>query len=266
MKFNIEGGDFTRAGFVASEVKKQMKQLSLDAPTIKRVVMALYEAEVNVVAHVYRGRADIDILPEKIHNRHRRRRALHYRYRTCHADRFFHRIEEGSRDGMRSWHGFAQYKKERVYSRYPQHGREGNDRQHDYLFLTGRRPAMTSKGKRGTRLYEHVSADNLRYLKNNIRSAPLAPMTKLIYQGSIQEVLEKMDSAKKIHDTLPGIDCGAYGSPTCKSLAQYIVCGEATETNCIFIQRTLEHEGNISSESLDRLLEEIWGRKPAPKN
>lgn len=66
IKFDIEGGDFSRAGFISSEVKKLLKQLSLDAPTIKRVVIALYEAEVNVVAHAYRGSVDINIEPDKI--------------------------------------------------------------------------------------------------------------------------------------------------------------------------------------------------------
>lgn len=110
-------------------------------------------------------------------------------------------------------------------------------------------------------LYERISAANLRYLKENMRSAPFPPMTKLIYRGSIEEVLEKMESAKKIDTMLPGIDCGACGSPTCKSLAQDIVSGEATMTNCIFMQRILERDGKISSESVDRLLEEVWGRE-----
>lgn len=112
---------------------------------------------------------------------------------------------------------------------------------------------------RRTQLYGSVSAENIRYLKDNIRTAPLPAMTKLIYRGSIEEVLCKMDSAKKIRDMLPGIDCGACGSPTCKSLAQDIVSGEAAMTNCIFMQRILEREGKISGESVDRLLEEVWG-------
>lgn len=66
LKFEIEGGDFTRAGYVSSEVKKVLKQLSLDAQTIKRVVIALYEAEVNVVAHAYRGRVEVDIEPDRV--------------------------------------------------------------------------------------------------------------------------------------------------------------------------------------------------------
>ena len=43
-----------------------LKQLSLDPHTIKRIVIALYEAEVNVVAHACRGMADIRIEPDRI--------------------------------------------------------------------------------------------------------------------------------------------------------------------------------------------------------
>lgn len=66
LNFDIEGGDFSRAGFVSSEVKRYLKQLSLDAQTIKRIVIALYEAEVNVVAHAYRGKVEVRIEPDRI--------------------------------------------------------------------------------------------------------------------------------------------------------------------------------------------------------
>lgn len=53
--FNLEGGNFSRAGAASSEVKKLLKQLNVDAALIKRIVVALYEAEVNVVAHAWEG-------------------------------------------------------------------------------------------------------------------------------------------------------------------------------------------------------------------
>ena len=53
--FNLEGGNFSRAGTSSSEIKKILKQLNVDALLIKRIVVALYEAEVNVVAHAYEG-------------------------------------------------------------------------------------------------------------------------------------------------------------------------------------------------------------------
>lgn len=66
LSYQIEGGDFTRAGYVSSQIKRVLKQLSLDPQTIKRIVIALYEAEVNVVAHACRGMADIRIEPDRI--------------------------------------------------------------------------------------------------------------------------------------------------------------------------------------------------------
>lgn len=50
-RFELEGGNFSKAGYASSQIKKVLKQLSVDPRIIKRVVVALYEAEVNVVAH-----------------------------------------------------------------------------------------------------------------------------------------------------------------------------------------------------------------------
>lgn len=66
LKFNIEGGDFTRAGYISSQVKQVLRQLSLEMPVIKRIVIALYEAEVNVVAHAYSGAVEVSIAPDCI--------------------------------------------------------------------------------------------------------------------------------------------------------------------------------------------------------
>lgn len=66
LKFQIEGGNFSRAGHASSEVKKMLKQLGVDSRCIKNIVIALYEAEVNVVAHAYDGRIFIQIESDKI--------------------------------------------------------------------------------------------------------------------------------------------------------------------------------------------------------
>ena len=62
--FNIEGGNFSRAGTASSEIKKILKQLNVDSNLIKRIVVALYEAEVNVVAHAWEGNIYVHIRPE----------------------------------------------------------------------------------------------------------------------------------------------------------------------------------------------------------
>ncbi|MBO4644883.1 MAG: ATP-binding protein [Bacteroidales bacterium] len=60
-EYQVEGGDFTNAGTTSSVVKKMMKQLGVDPMIVKRTVVALYEAEVNIVAHAYRGTIFVDL-------------------------------------------------------------------------------------------------------------------------------------------------------------------------------------------------------------
>ena len=61
VRHKIAGGDFANAGKVASSVKKILRQLNIDHTISKRVVIALYEGEVNVVAHAYSGIVDVEI-------------------------------------------------------------------------------------------------------------------------------------------------------------------------------------------------------------
>jgi iron only hydrogenase large subunit-like protein len=49
--------------------------------------------------------------------------------------------------------------------------------------------------------------------------------------------LQKMGEIEKIFDTLPKIDCGSCGAPTCRALAEDIVRGNANIEDCIFMLR-----------------------------
>ncbi len=64
--YEINGGDFSRAGFASSHLKKILKQLNIQPKLIKRIVIALYEAEVNIVAHAYEGKIKVIIDSDKI--------------------------------------------------------------------------------------------------------------------------------------------------------------------------------------------------------
>jgi anti-sigma regulatory factor (Ser/Thr protein kinase) len=60
-EYRVTGGDFTHAGYASSQVKKMLKQLGVESTVIKRVVVCLYEAEVNIVAHAWDGIINIDL-------------------------------------------------------------------------------------------------------------------------------------------------------------------------------------------------------------
>ena len=65
-EYNVDGGNFTRAGFASSEIKKILKKLNVDIGIVKRTVVATYEGEVNIVAHAYSGTIYVNIDTEQI--------------------------------------------------------------------------------------------------------------------------------------------------------------------------------------------------------
>ena len=64
--YQIEGGNFSKAGYASSEIKKTLKKLNVPAHIIKKTVVALYETEVNIVAHAIKGTLHVVIDPAKI--------------------------------------------------------------------------------------------------------------------------------------------------------------------------------------------------------
>lgn len=58
------------------------------------------------------------------------------------------------------------------------------------------------------------------------------PVMKL--DDDLDEALRKMDRLEKINERLPKLDCGSCGSPSCRTLAEDVVRGNANELDCIF--------------------------------
>ncbi|HPE28972.1 MAG TPA: ATP-binding protein [Candidatus Mcinerneyibacteriales bacterium] len=55
MEFEIKGGDFLNAGESSGVIKEYLKKIGLSPAFIRRVLIAAYEGELNVVAHAYQG-------------------------------------------------------------------------------------------------------------------------------------------------------------------------------------------------------------------
>ena len=66
LEYQVYEADFVNAGAASSAIKKTLKQLNISPQIVKRVVVALYEAEVNAIAHAYGGTIYADIEPDKI--------------------------------------------------------------------------------------------------------------------------------------------------------------------------------------------------------
>lgn len=66
MQYFIQGGDFSAGGRASTEVKSTIKQFNIPPDKVRRIAVALYEAEMNVVAHAYRGTMNVDLRPDFI--------------------------------------------------------------------------------------------------------------------------------------------------------------------------------------------------------
>ena len=66
LHYDIDAEDFTTAGEASSGVKKTLTRLGAEPDVIKRVAIAMYEAEINAVIHGGGGAADVEITPEKV--------------------------------------------------------------------------------------------------------------------------------------------------------------------------------------------------------
>ena len=59
--FIVDGNDFTSAGQASIQIKKNLRRLGLDPETIRRVSIAMYEGEINMVIHAGGGEADVNV-------------------------------------------------------------------------------------------------------------------------------------------------------------------------------------------------------------
>jgi serine/threonine-protein kinase RsbT len=61
--FHIEGGDFTNAGSISDQVKKILKKAGFQNKIIRRIAIATFEAETNVICYANRGNLSLFITP-----------------------------------------------------------------------------------------------------------------------------------------------------------------------------------------------------------
>ena len=64
--FEVDGDNFTSAGQASVQVKKNLRELGVDPETIRRVSIAMYEGEINMVIHAGGGVAEVVIYVDKI--------------------------------------------------------------------------------------------------------------------------------------------------------------------------------------------------------
>jgi serine/threonine-protein kinase RsbT len=66
LRFEVDGDEFVLAGEASSKLKKVLMQLGIPSHLIRKVAIAMYEAEINMVIHANGGFIDAEITPDKI--------------------------------------------------------------------------------------------------------------------------------------------------------------------------------------------------------
>ncbi|MDR3121210.1 MAG: ATP-binding protein [Clostridiales bacterium] len=61
LHYDISGEDYTRAGEASAQLKQVLRQLGLSSSIIRRVSIAMYEGEINMVIHANGGTIDVEI-------------------------------------------------------------------------------------------------------------------------------------------------------------------------------------------------------------
>ena len=65
-RYEVPGDDFTRAGEASGKLKQELKQLGLAPDVVRRVAIALYEGEINMVIHANGGFIDVYLTDSEI--------------------------------------------------------------------------------------------------------------------------------------------------------------------------------------------------------
>lgn len=61
LKYTVDSDDFLNAGKVSDKVREELRTLGLDAEVIRRVSLALYQGEINMVIHANGGEITVEV-------------------------------------------------------------------------------------------------------------------------------------------------------------------------------------------------------------
>jgi CBS domain-containing protein/anti-sigma regulatory factor (Ser/Thr protein kinase) len=65
-QYEVPGGDFVRAGEASGKLKKTLARLGIDPRVVRRLAIATYEAEMNLVIYAGGGEIIAEVTPERI--------------------------------------------------------------------------------------------------------------------------------------------------------------------------------------------------------
>jgi hypothetical protein len=108
--------------------------------------------------------------------------------------------------------------------------------------------------------------NNSDYLRDNARVGKIPPRSMLKLDDNMAEAMVKMKRIYEINSSLPQVDCGICGTPSCQSLAEDIVQNDASIRQCVFVQKILEQNDKLEPGEAIRIMKSIWSDNKLDKN
>ncbi|UCE42636.1 MAG: 4Fe-4S binding protein [Candidatus Aminicenantes bacterium] len=108
-------------------------------------------------------------------------------------------------------------------------------------------------------------SQNYFLIKGKFEPRPLKPLDK-----DLAKAIKKRKLKEEINESLPKIDCGVCGAPTCLAFAEDVVLGDASLTDCIFdlpniIEKISKELSGSHNESVSLNLDRSKINKPQKK-
>lgn len=113
--------------------------------------------------------------------------------------------------------------------------------------LTVENPYVAKARIQRLRKYMPVSCNHLEdnEVPKSIKwQKPLEQVSVMRLADNVREAMIKMNELNEIEKTLPGLDCGTCGAPSCRDLAEDIVRGKGSIEDCVFFTRDNSDENN----------------------
>ena len=66
LEYDVDGNNFVSAGQATEKVKSCLKSIGIRSEDVRRIAIAMYEGEINMVIHANGGYAQVSILPDLI--------------------------------------------------------------------------------------------------------------------------------------------------------------------------------------------------------
>jgi len=96
--------------------------------------------------------------------------------------------------------------------------------------LTLREKLLSAGGRAG-----EVNRERPASVESCLRTAKIPARSALLLDPDFGKAMQMMDAMEQINENLPGLDCGCCGAPNCHALAEDIVRGNASKTDCVII-------------------------------